>query len=73
MTHSLIRCSLGMLLLFYQAGVHSLFVASGIHASELKIRNAVSTQLAEDAVQSICDEYGVNPTYTISSFVWEVG
>ena len=53
------------------AGIHSLFVASGIHAEEIGIeegdQNAV---LSEEGLESLFAKHGAQPTYSTLAFRW---
>ncbi len=65
------------------AGIHSLFVAGGIHAEALGIAEAGGSggasaaaeppddgELTADALQRLFGEVGVTPTLTVANFVW---
>ena len=63
-----------------QAGVHSLFIASGIHADELQIAEggsapvaadgAVLDELKEETLAGVLEAYDVRPTHTTRAFEW---
>ena len=48
------------------AGIHSLFVAGGIHADELPPEG----QLSSEALSRLFDEEGIAPTLSVEKFVW---
>ena len=50
-------------------GIHSLFVAGGIHAAEVGI-GAGGDGMSADALQRTFEAYGTSPTYTTSAFTW---
>lgn len=58
------------------AGVHSLFVAGGIHASELPSLAGSNGRLDPVELESLFDAHGGSstsnkrPTYSIDKFVW---
>ena len=65
------------------AGIHSLFVAGGIHAQELGIPDAAAEhegggasdrasggELRADDLERIFDTYGVRPTASTAAFRW---
>ena len=63
------------------AGIHSLFVAGGIHADELGIMDAgacadepvadgEAPQLSQEALERVFREQGVTPTMTVERFIW---
>ena len=48
------------------AGIHSLFVAGGIHADDLPPEG----QLSSEALSRLFDEEGIAPTLSVEKFVW---
>ena len=53
------------------AGIHSLFVAGGIHAAEVGLDgDADGGGLSADALERTLETYGASPTYTASAFTW---
>ena len=55
-----------------EAGVHSLFVAGGIHADELGLHEGVASEgeLQPERLAALFAEYGARPTYTAAAFTW---
>jgi len=49
------------------AGIDSLFIASGIHGSDLNLGNGA---LDQDTLQSLCQREGQTPTYAMTRFRW---
>ena len=52
------------------AGIHSLFVAGGIHAAEVGLGADGDGGLSADALERTFETYGSSPTYTARAFVW---
>jgi ribonucleotide monophosphatase NagD (HAD superfamily) len=52
------------------AGIHSLFVAGGIHAAEVGLDGDGDGGLSADALERTFETYGASPTYTASVFTW---
>ena len=57
------------------AGIHSLFVAGGIHAQELGVPDAAAEgatggELSADSLEQIFADYGVRPTLSTPAFRW---
>lgn len=50
-----------------EAGIDSLFIASGIHGSDLDLSDGV---LDQDKLQSVCQREGQTPTYAMTRFRW---
>ena len=56
------------------AGIHSLFVAGGIHAAEVGLGSEGDSEdaggLRADALERTFETYGANPTYSARAFTW---
>ena len=52
------------------AGIHSLFVAGGIHAAEVGLDSDGAGGLSADALERTFATYGASPTYSARAFTW---